>query len=366
MKNIRLLFWILLTLVSAQHVNAQTTEITICPGETKVLRVTAPEVGLTYVWYKDGAEILSPINDSIFITEPGEYKVIAENSIGCQSELSAPVTVSFRELLAVNDWSVTNTSIPVTIPVVDNDEEGCFTIDTMSITIVTFPSNGSIDVTPDGTVIYTPLSGFVGLDTFTYTVSDMESNLSNVATVIVEVLDDPLTVNMLYFEAIAQGKKSKLEWEVSEIKDIAYFEIERSKDAVSFHVIGKEISTTTLNYTHWDTNPEEGYNYYRIRMIGHDGHSKGTSVIRLVRIQTESYIEVYPNPTYNIITVKTDEGQTLTSIELVDVHGKVLQTFQPDSHQTQISLEAYSAGTYFVRCINSENKSLKVFKVQKL
>ena len=53
-------------------------------------------------------------------------------------------------------------------------------------------------VNPDGTFSYTPLAGFVGIDTFTYTICDDDTPATcDTATVTVEVIDegDPVAVD---------------------------------------------------------------------------------------------------------------------------------------------------------------------------
>lgn len=75
----------------------------------------------------------------------------------------------------------------VTIDVLTSDSESGGTIDTASVQIVTNPTHGHVSITSSGSVVYTPASGFVGSDSFTYSVKDVQGALSNVATVSVTV-----------------------------------------------------------------------------------------------------------------------------------------------------------------------------------
>ena len=57
---------------------------------------------------------------------------------------------------------------------------------------------------------------------------------------------------------------------------------------------------------------------------------------------------VYPNPTTNQITIRSE--QTILEIELVDLQGRTLQTWQPKAQQElQLQLPAHSPGVYFLR-----------------
>ena len=59
---------------------------------------------------------------------------------------------------------------PVTVAPLGNDSDTDG--DPLTIAAVSDPANGAVVINTDGTLVYTPDSGFTGTDTFTYTVSD--------------------------------------------------------------------------------------------------------------------------------------------------------------------------------------------------
>jgi hypothetical protein len=67
-------------------------------------------------------------------------------------------------------FSTTEGSGPLLIDVLHNDRDP--DDDDLIVAIATQPTNGRVEVGEDGGVTYTPMSGFVGPDSFTYTVSD--------------------------------------------------------------------------------------------------------------------------------------------------------------------------------------------------
>jgi ELWxxDGT repeat protein len=89
--------------------------------------------------------------------------------------------------IAGNDSASSENDAPVTINVLANDFESGGTIDTTSVQIGSKPAHGSVSVTASGSTTYTPVAGFAGSDSFTYTVKDLQGALSNVATVTVTV-----------------------------------------------------------------------------------------------------------------------------------------------------------------------------------
>ncbi len=88
---------------------------------------------------------------------------------------SAHVTVAVAEGTnhkpkAMDDTATTVQGRPVTIDVSANDTD--LDGDTLAATSVTQPSGGMAVANGDGTVTYSPYSGFTGMDAFHYTVSD--------------------------------------------------------------------------------------------------------------------------------------------------------------------------------------------------
>jgi hypothetical protein len=77
----------------------------------------------------------------------------------------------------------------VTIAVLanDTDVDGYGDINPATRTIVVAPRNGTLVLNVGGSVTYTPKAGFAGTDTFSYTVRDAASALSNRAVVRVNV-----------------------------------------------------------------------------------------------------------------------------------------------------------------------------------
>ena len=89
--------------------------------------------------------------------------------------------------VANDDSANTDEDTPVDIDVVGNDVDSDGVIDPTTVVIVTDVSNGIASVNPTtGVVTYTPDTGYVGSDSFTYTVQD-DGAVSNEATVLITV-----------------------------------------------------------------------------------------------------------------------------------------------------------------------------------
>ncbi len=92
--------------------------------------------------------------------------------------------------VAVNDTVQTMFNMAVTIVVAANDFDVDGTLDTTSVS-VGFTANGTTLVKPNGDVTYTPNNGYVGTDSFSYTILDNLGSLSNNGTVVVQVTSAP-------------------------------------------------------------------------------------------------------------------------------------------------------------------------------
>ncbi|MBK7506358.1 MAG: gliding motility-associated C-terminal domain-containing protein [Bacteroidetes bacterium] len=85
------------------------------------------------------------------------------------------ITLTGYPPVAVNDTTKTDPNVPVTIPVLVNDstfDEDPLTL--CSNAIVTQPGHGTLVVNQDGTITYTPVTGYTGVDSFQYQICDPE------------------------------------------------------------------------------------------------------------------------------------------------------------------------------------------------
>ena len=96
---------------------------------------------------------------------------------------------------AVNDTATTNEDTATDIAVLTNDTDPDG--DTLSVTAVTDPPNGTATVNPDGTVHYVPDADYNGPDGFDYTIADAtaRTDTGSVAVTVTAVNDPPVAVD---------------------------------------------------------------------------------------------------------------------------------------------------------------------------
>jgi hypothetical protein len=127
-------------------------------------------------------------------TFPNAYKL--ELTVGCNGQLQRAVgdlTVTNLAPVAVDDSASTTQDTPVAVAVTANDRDPDPANGYQTLVVQgSQPQNGTIQVQPDGIIIYTPHAGFLGQDQFQYSLCDNVINAAgtadcDVATVIVTV-----------------------------------------------------------------------------------------------------------------------------------------------------------------------------------
>ena len=146
----------------------------------------------------------------------------------------------------------------------------------------------------------------------------------------------------------------KLQWQTAAETDNKEFIISRSLDGQQFNVLGKVASsgnTTTGNsYVFYDKKPVNGINYYRLEQQDFDGKIKDLGLRVLNVSLTDNKVEIYPNPTQDIVNVAFVAG-VYHQIQLIDINGKIVKQISLSSSTTQttISLNNVASGTYFLK-----------------
>ena len=103
-------------------------------------------------------------------------------------------------VIATDDNAYTLTDRPVTIQILNNDGGFTAVVDpstvSTSLNYLRPPKNGTVSVNPNGTLLYTPNTGFVGYDTLEYSVCSYPSPVvCDVATIVVLVNACPTPAN---------------------------------------------------------------------------------------------------------------------------------------------------------------------------
>lgn len=107
-------------------------------------------------------------------------------------------------------------------------------------------------------------------------------------------------------------------------------------------------------------------------------HSSGSSILTQGFHQTkltvthvpggqyaEIDVDVFPNPTHDIIIVQFDKLLTNTGYSLFDITGKVLEKKLITANRTHVHLNDYAPGLYILKLTKEENQLLQTFQILK-
>ncbi len=169
-----------------------TTSLASPLGDITIL--TQPANGIVY----ESFGVLSYRSYNGFLGTDTFTYVVADSADATIESRTATVTINVVRPITANDdayTAVSGATVELT-PVVTVNDTTLLNSPLGAITIVTGPADGSL-FQDNGVLTYRSWDGFLGTDTFTYTVEDAYSNIdSNVATVTITVVAyNPLTAN---------------------------------------------------------------------------------------------------------------------------------------------------------------------------
>ena len=186
-------------------------------------------------------------------------------------------------------------------------------------------------------------------------------------------LTDPLPIELLTFNAIANKNIVNLTWTTEKEINNDYFTIERSKDGESWKelsiVDGAGNSDKTIHYKDTDSNPLQGVSYYRLMQTDYDGTSTYSQVVEVFFGEENTLnATVFPNPsTENHVFVQLENidvsNKNPANYSLFTINGQELQSGKLNEKTSKIDLTNIASGVYILNV--NHNQLVKHFKIIK-
>lgn len=173
--------------------HAQSTpdkEATMCVGDTATMTATATGAD-SFQWYRNNLPIPGANRDTLISRQGGIYFVRVFNGISkaCFDQ-SGDIRVYIETSRANDDYVTVPLGKNTVMDVLLNDDPKCAPFDKSTFHIVSQPAIGTIVAAADGIVTYKPSPTIIGADKFTYTISDIEGRMTNIATVYLDLFLD--------------------------------------------------------------------------------------------------------------------------------------------------------------------------------
>jgi hypothetical protein len=163
---------------------------------------------------------------------------------------------------------------------------------------------------------------------------------------------------------------AKLDWEFESDTELAYSEVEYSADGREFALIGTEVAVnesdrTVALYEFTHNKPQNGLNYYRIRMVDINGVEEHSQIRSINFDDLDADFSVFPNPTSGPLTlvsrnlVKYKAG---VICQLIDNSGKVILFDTVKDDNVTLDLSKLPSGGYYLQ-VMTDNEQLAKFPV---
>ena len=171
---------------------------------------------------------------------------------------------------------------------------------------------------------------------------------------------NPLPVKLLYFTAIADGNKVRLNWEAANEQETVKYEIEKSLTASNFSKIGT-VTPRLLSqsaYIDFDNAPALGWNYYRLKIIDKSG-SFFYSPIRPVKFtRGQEEVKIFPVPATDVLHVLLPSSYVNSAtLLLYGMDGKFISTMKPSVNNVKINVKPLAGGTYVIKIIKANGEA---------
>jgi hypothetical protein len=211
----------------------------------------------TYSWTFEGGSPATSANETetVSYAAAGSYTATLDGTDGKGDSCTATVSVTVNQNgggnvppVANDDSDTTTVDTAVTTNVVANDTDSDGTVDAASVVIVTPAGNGSAVSNGDGTVTYTPDSGWTGIDSYGYTVNDDQGATSNEATVTITVNDPNAGGPTARGDAYATPVGKTLDVAVSRVSGVLYNDFGGTQPLTAELVSGPANGTLQLNF----------------------------------------------------------------------------------------------------------------------
>ncbi|MDQ6479001.1 T9SS type A sorting domain-containing protein [Dyadobacter sp. LHD-138] len=165
-------------------------------------------------------------------------------------------------------------------------------------------------------------------------------------------IETPLPVTLTSFTAAKEGQTALLKWATTMETNSDRFEIQRSQNGKQWGMIGTKKSngesSSLKSYNFTDSEPLDGENLYRLKMIDRDG------TFAYSRIESLTFegltTSFYPNPVADKLVISAADFSKVKNVQIYDASGKTVYKSSA-TPSAEINVQSLSAGLYVVQMV---------------
>ena len=169
-----------------------------------------------------------------------------------------------------------------------------------------------------------------------------------------------LPIRLIYFTAIGDGNKVRLNWDVANEQDVRTYEVEKSLTATNFTHLSTVLSLQALEslYTDYDYAPALGWNYYRIKIIDKSGNFT-YSPVRAVKFDKGlEEVKIFPNPATDWLHIQLPSSYIgNVQLQVYGIDGKFISSIKPLTGSIDLRVSTLPASTYLLQIIKNDGSS---------
>ncbi|MFM2358358.1 MAG: hypothetical protein RLY16_351 [Bacteroidota bacterium] len=219
----------------------------------------------------------------------------------------------------------------------------------------------------------TPLNSFQK-QLYAFNVNGNTASASSNRFKIVFKQSNPLPLHSITATAYLQNGVTQINWEVIQAQQIVAYHVQKSANGIDFSnlttVAALPNSHAVQQYNAIDTEPLDGYTYYRIAFQNTNGEIQYSNIVQISKKAIVAQIRVFPNPILNnTLHVKTYQlkGKYLVRINNLALQVLHEETIHCNGGSTSISIKPFytlPAGSYLLEVIGNNQRFVEKIIVQ--
>ena len=157
-----------------------------------------------------------------------------------------------------------------------------------------------------------------------------------------------LPIKLVYFTAIGDGNKVRLNWEAENEQDTKIYEVQKSLTASNFihlsTVLSRQLSQSF--YTDYDYTPATGWNYYRLKITDKAGGYTYSPVRAVYFGKGLEEVRIFPNPATDILHIQLPSSYiNAATLQVYAIDGKFISAMKPITTTVQMNVLGLPSGT---------------------
>lgn len=172
-----------------------------------------------------------------------------------------------------------------------------------------------------------------------------------------------LPITLISFTGEAKACSADLHWKSASEINFSHFEIETSKDGITFTKIA-EVSAKGFGYSYsFRVADAKAYSFYRLKMVDITGQFAYSNILKLTVDCNKRDLQATPNPaaTYSVIS-GLHYGEV---IAVYNAGGQLMLKEKADGNQLTLSTKWWSKGLYLIHVKDAEGKQVAVLRLIK-